>query len=125
MLVLDLDRQSAGHLAVALRLYERRLRADGHRVLPGALGQLLDAALAGAGQARPEADEGSPSGEDGQVMLLDYDEVAGRLGVSERTVRRLVAAGQLSVVRVGNAPRVHPEDLQSYVDGLRQQRSSA
>lgn len=58
-------------------------------------------------------------------MLLDYDEVAGRLGVSERTVRRLVAAGQLSVVRVGNAPRVHPEDLQSYVDGLRQQRSSA
>lgn len=43
--------------------------------------------------------------------LLTVAQVAELLQVSPRTIRRLVAAGQLAVIRVGRAVRVHPSAL--------------
>ncbi|HEX9952140.1 MAG TPA: helix-turn-helix domain-containing protein [Rubricoccaceae bacterium] len=51
----------------------------------------------------------------GPAALLSYVEVAGILGVSKRTVERLVDRGELGTVRAGSAPRVHPDALDAYV----------
>lgn len=121
---LDLDERGTAHLVMALRLYERRLRTDGYHQLPPLLRQLHDALVARTGQERTTSDGDDQPGEDGRVLLLDYDDVAAQLGVSERTVRRLVETGDLRVVRIGQSPRVHPDDLRAFVESLRQQRSA-
>jgi excisionase family DNA binding protein len=43
--------------------------------------------------------------------LLTVADVASRLRVSTKTVRRLIARGDLRVVRIGRAIRVRPEEL--------------
>lgn len=49
------------------------------------------------------------------VTMLSSTEVARRLGVSRRTVRRWVAAGLLPAYRVGGVLRIHPEDLGAFL----------
>ena len=46
-------------------------------------------------------------------------EVAGRLGVSLRHVRRLIAGGRLPVHRLGRAVRVSEADLRHFLRGCR------
>jgi excisionase family DNA binding protein len=53
-------------------------------------------------------------GDDGAVML-SYRAAGARLGVSDRTIRRMVAAGRLPVVRVGASPRVPVAALETLV----------
>ena len=47
--------------------------------------------------------------------LLKAEEVARRIGVSVRTVRRLIAAGDLPVHRIGRAVRITEDDLVRYL----------
>lgn len=47
------------------------------------------------------------------------DEVAAILGVSARTVRRMIARGELVACRLGRSVRVHPDDLAAYIDRRR------
>ena len=47
--------------------------------------------------------------------LLRLGDVADELAVSLSTVKRLVRAGELPVVRVGSSVRVRPDDLRRYV----------
>lgn len=47
--------------------------------------------------------------------LLTVKEVAEALQVSARTIRRLIAAGGLSVVRIGSAVRVSEVALAAYL----------
>jgi excisionase family DNA binding protein len=49
--------------------------------------------------------------------LLTVDETAALLRVSPRHVRRLIASGELPVVRIGKAVRVRPEDLRQLIGG--------
>jgi excisionase family DNA binding protein len=51
--------------------------------------------------------------------LLLIGQVAEGLGVSTRTVRRLIAKGELVACRLGRAVRIHPDDLAAYVDRQR------
>jgi excisionase family DNA binding protein len=51
--------------------------------------------------------------------LLLIDQVAEGLGVSTRTVRRLIAKGELVACRLGRLVRVHPDDLAAYIDRQR------
>jgi len=51
--------------------------------------------------------------------LLDYDELAGILGLSRRQVGRLVKRGELPVVRLGRAVRFAPSDVLAYVESRR------
>lgn len=44
-------------------------------------------------------------------VLFTYAEVSERLRMSERSVRRLVATGELPAVELGGLRRVHHEDL--------------
>ena len=60
---------------------------------------------------------GSGGGDEG--ALLSVRDVAARLGVCAATVYRLAAEGQLAHVRVLNAVRVAPQDLEAFVAGRR------
>jgi len=55
----------------------------------------------------------------GDAALLSVRDVAARLGVCAATVYRLAAEGQLAHVRVLNAVRVAPRDLEAFVAGRR------
>lgn len=48
--------------------------------------------------------------------FLDKKDVAARLGVSHRTVTRLIASGQLKALKVGAQVRVRPADLDRFVE---------
>jgi excisionase family DNA binding protein len=51
-------------------------------------------------------------------LLITKGEAAERLGVSVRTVERLVATGRLPQVHVERSARFRVKDLESYVEGL-------
>lgn len=51
--------------------------------------------------------------------LLDVADVAARLRVCSRTVRRLIASGALRAHRVGRLIRISEEDLQRFLAGRR------
>ena len=51
--------------------------------------------------------------------LLRIDEVAEALGVSIKTVSRLIVRRDLVACRLGHAVRVHPDDLADYVNRQR------
>jgi excisionase family DNA binding protein len=53
------------------------------------------------------------------ARLLLIDQVADGLGVSTRTVRRLIARDELVACRLGRSVRVHPDDLADYVNRRR------
>lgn len=56
---------------------------------------------------------------DEALDLLTYSEVAARLRVSEKTVRRLVESGELERVRIGRGVRITPESVAEYKQRLR------
>jgi len=51
-------------------------------------------------------------------LLLTKGEAAERLGVSVRTIERLVAAGRLPLVHIESAARFRVSDLEAYVHDL-------
>ena len=51
-------------------------------------------------------------------LLLTKSEAAEQLGVSVRTLERLISAGRLPLVHVEGAARVRVADLGAYVQGL-------
>jgi excisionase family DNA binding protein len=54
-----------------------------------------------------------------EEALLTVRDVAARLGVGTATVYRVVAEGHLAHVRVLNAIRVTPRDLEAFVEAQR------
>ena len=56
---------------------------------------------------------------EGEGALLTVRDVAARLGVCTATVYRLVDEGQLAHVRVLNAIRVAPRDLEAFIEAQR------
>lgn len=57
------------------------------------------------------------------VSLLTLDAAAALLAVSPRTMRRLVADGSISAVRIGRLVRVHPGDLEELINRHREGQS--
>ena len=51
-------------------------------------------------------------------LLITKSEAAEQLGVSVRTIERLISAGRLPLVHVEGAARVRGTDLEAYVQGL-------
>ena len=49
--------------------------------------------------------------------LLDAKAVAERLNVSVRSVRRLIANGEITVIRIGRAVRISEADLARIIHG--------
>ena len=53
------------------------------------------------------------------MTLLTTPQVAAALGVSPRTVKRLLAAGALPSVRLGRCVRIDPDDLSVMIAALK------
>jgi excisionase family DNA binding protein len=123
VLILDLDRGAALHLAVALDLHRRTCRANGTQV-PSELAELAKTCWS---RAKGDDDRQAPTNlaeivqglQGGPVpLLIDVPQAAEVLGVSSRQVERLVASGELASVKVGAARRIRRADLDRYVDNL-------
>ena len=48
--------------------------------------------------------------------LLTYQEAGEKLGVTDRTVRKLVDGGELRCVRFDGSARIDPPDLREFID---------
>ena len=55
----------------------------------------------------------------GVSPLLTVRDAAARLQVSERTLWRLIARGELAIHRVGRSVRIAPSDLGALLEGSR------
>lgn len=51
-----------------------------------------------------------------EVLMLDIDGVAQRLGVSVATVRRIVKRGELRAYKIGGQLRFKEEEVEAYID---------
>lgn len=49
------------------------------------------------------------------IQLLTVTEVAETLSISEKTVRRLIDAGELPVIKLGRLVRIDPRDLDRFI----------
>lgn len=54
---------------------------------------------------------------------LSIKQAAEHLGVSAKTVRRLIDAGDIAVIRVASCVRIAPADLDGYVDAHREDKA--
>ena len=110
------------HLVIALSRYLRQLRAEGGGV-PAQIEDLIPI-LADRVRALhdvPLLDRWRvPSGPSAvpRRLLITKSEAAGQLGVSLRTIERLISAGRLPLAHVEGAARVRVADLEAYVQGL-------
>ena len=116
------DREVAWHLAEALDRWCPVARSAGLAVPPTLVAWAEKCRLrARKGQEVPAVDDfatsAAPSG--AMRLLLPLEDVAGALGVSPRTVKRLTTSGDLPSVVVGSRRLVHVDDLAAYADGLR------
>ena len=110
------------HLALAITRYVRQLRKDELPVPP--MIDELAAFLTLYVRTRQavtgvDGDYGTPH--DVPVvrrLLITKAEAAEQLGISVRTVERLIAAGRLPLVHVEGAARLRVADLEAYVDAL-------
>jgi excisionase family DNA binding protein len=110
------------HLARAITRYVRQLRKDGLPV-PFILDELAAflTLYVRTRQAATGVDGDYRTPQDVPVMprlLITKAEAAEQLGVSVRTVERLIAAGRLPLVHVEGASRLRVADLEAYVDSL-------
>ena len=110
------------HLALAITRYVRQLRKDEIPVPP--MIDELAAFLTLYVKTRPAVtgvDGDYGTSQDVPVvrrLLITKAEAADQLGVSVRTVERLIAAGRLPLVHVEGAARLRVADLEAYVDAL-------
>ncbi|WP_030443149.1 helix-turn-helix domain-containing protein [Actinoplanes subtropicus] len=117
-MILVVDDTIGRHLAAALRAHIRQLRQEGMPI-PAALAELASVA-ANRRQSPPTFDVAADSGDSAPVdaLTLDFHAAGCRLGVSARSVSRLVADGKLPAVKVAGFRRIRAKDIESYVDGL-------
>lgn len=120
-MLLEPSGELAGHAAVALRRHRQWAATQGLR-MPDGFTDLEDAFASRANRGQT----GTPMDDLWQVIesrpmapqLLTYDAAASVLAVSERTVKRLVASGDLNAVRIGGGARIRTADLDAYVAAL-------
>ena len=118
----QLPAELLAHLVIALSRYRRQLRTEGGRV-PAQIEDLI-AFLADRVKARHDVLMLDPwrAASDPAAMprrlLITKGDAAEQLGVSLRTIERLIAAGRLPLVHVEGAARVRVADLEAYVQGL-------
>lgn len=118
----QLPAELLAHVVAALSRYRRQLRANGERV-PTQIEDLI-AFLADRVKARhdvlmldPWRGAADPSAMPRRLLITKSD-AAEQLGVSLRTIERLISAGRLPMVHVEGAARVRVTDLEAYVQGL-------
>jgi excisionase family DNA binding protein len=114
--------EDAAFITHALRDLARTYRRNG-AVVPAGVTQLASHLISGVngGQAGSSNDT-TPQTEErvsnGPSLLVRYETAAELLEISVRTVKRLIAAGELQPVRLGGTSRLRRVDLETYIDQL-------
>lgn len=67
---------------------------------------------------------GSGGGHDGLPHLIDVATLAEHLGLTERTIRRRVAQGEIPYYKLGNSIRFDPVEIQAWLEACRSANSS-
>jgi excisionase family DNA binding protein len=98
----------------------RRLCQHNGRAFPLRLEALRLLALNGD-QSRPEFDAETAATDS---LCMTYATAAKRLAISNSSLRRLIAAGDIPTVRIGGSIRIVEADLQAYVETLDRRRSA-
>lgn len=113
-----LDAETARHVAVALREHRARAARNGIET-PTALAE-IEAVCAGlsrvAGQIRTNPDNRAEPAASSEAMtdpLLTESQAALQLGVSDRTVRRYRAAGDLEAIKVGGRTYITESSIEA------------
>jgi excisionase family DNA binding protein len=110
------------HLVVALSRYLRQLRTEGGRV-PAQV-EALVAFLTDPSRALQDVTgreswlAASQASAMPRRLLITKSDAAEVLGISLRTIERLISAGRLPLVHVEGAARVRVADLEAYVQSL-------
>jgi excisionase family DNA binding protein len=118
----QLPAELIAHLVIALSRYRRQLRAEGGRVpaqIDDLIGFLTDRVK--ARHAVLMLDPWRAASEPAALprrLLITKSDAAEQLGVSVRTIERLITAGRLPLVHVEGAARVRVADLEAYVESL-------
>ena len=55
----------------------------------------------------------------GELRLLSLADTCAVLGCSMKTLRRRIAEGEIAVIRDGRLIRIHPDDLDRYIQQRR------
>jgi excisionase family DNA binding protein len=113
-----LDEVTRSHLLAAVTAHVTKLRRDGMPV-PVSVREVVET-LATDGHTRPTFDDplSDLDGDPMDVLAYSYRGAGARLGISDRSVRRLVREGHLSAVDIGGCRRIRARDLRAFVDGL-------
>lgn len=106
-LIVALDPRLRRYLLAALLAGRRELRRNGIHS-PEGFDRLAAALAAPNGHQRPQP---PVPDNDPDSVLMNYQRAAGHLGVSDRTVRRLVANGHLPAVRIGRRVLIRAADV--------------
>lgn len=107
-----LSPEHAQVLAVALGAHLRQRRSNGRHV-PVDLAALLDALVAYSGQERPKLGDLAAAAD---PQLMSYQDAAQQLGVSARSVRRMVASGRLASVAAGRRRLIPAAEVARFVE---------
>lgn len=68
--------------------------------------------------ARPKGN-GVAAGHNGLPHLIDVATLAERLALTERTIRRKVAQGQIAHYKLGNSIRFDPVEIEAWLEACR------
>lgn len=120
-LILDVDAEVAGHIAVALRAYTMKSRRDYRAVPPelDAIGEVMAQRAMRRQQATPLEDLWRvQQAEHVAPRLMSIPQAAHMLQCSVRTLQRRIACGSLPAVHNGGLTRIRVEDLDDYLSGL-------
>lgn len=118
MVVVGLSSSVQSHLVRALSSHAQWCRVNAVPV-PAEVVVLLEDLTDSRCQSLPSSPrDGASSDAEAVLLTVDYRAAATRLSVSERTLYRMVAKGELPAVSVGGCRRIRVADLAAYVDGL-------
>lgn len=119
--IIDLDATCWAHLSTALVFHRRWCRGNAIPVPDDVVRLAEHAKCVTDRQAPTEVRPEVVTAHDvfmTTALAATYADAARRLGVSKRTVERLVAAGSLPSVDVGGVRRIRVADLEGYVASL-------
>lgn len=111
-MILIPTQEEAQHLAAALSVHMRDFQRNGRHLPPG-LSAYLEAFVALSGQERTTFGD---SGNSLDSLAMSIERAAAVLGVSVRTVRRLVAAGRLASFRAGRRRLILATEVARFVE---------
>jgi len=107
------------HLEVALRRHVESLRRDGAPVPVSVVSAVTTVATLRHIATRFDPNAATADAGDVPSLLLVKRDAGRLLGVSERSVERMVAAGSLPAVRLcDGAVRIRRTDVEAFADGL-------